>query len=151
MWKMRKDLKKLLFLFPILLVLLAGCPEEADPAADGTITVNITGADIHNTKNVFLSAFNEGGPYVPGNELATSAPVIAGGAVSSTLEEPAANAYAFIFTGGESYDLSVLLDVDGDDSYTSAVDYILSAVRTVVVDGNMTVDLVYPEDFSIAP
>jgi hypothetical protein len=56
-----------------------------------------------------------------------------------------------MFTGGESYDISVLLDVDGDDSYTSAVDYILSALHTVVVDGNMTVDLVYPGDFAIAP
>jgi hypothetical protein len=151
MWKMRKDLKKLLFLFPILLVVLAGCPEEADPAADGIITVNITGADVHNTKNVFLSAFNEGGPYVPGNDLANNTTTIAGGAASVTLKEPVANAYPFMFTGGNSYDLSVLVDVDGDDSYTSSVDYILNPLYTVVVDGNMTVDLVYPGDFTIAP
>jgi hypothetical protein len=54
-----------------------------------------------------------------------------------------------VFTGGETYDLAVVIDYDGDDEYSSGIDYM--TFQSVLVDGNTTLELVYPIDFFLAP
>ncbi len=134
-----------------LLALLSSCPENGvgPTAEDGTITVRVTGAGDHNGKAFFCVAGAAGVDLNdPSNFLGeTAGDVIASGTVESTINDLATKTTPVIFTGGESYDLGGFIDVDGSDLPTNG-DYIIDVVKTVVVDGNMVVEFVYPDDFT---
>lgn len=52
-----------------------------------------------------------------------------------------------VFTGGESYEVFEFIDVDENDISTIG-DYMTDPIKTVVVDGDTILDLVYPKDFT---
>ena len=138
-----------------LLGLLTGCPEEAAPPSleDGTITVRVTGAGDHDGKQTFFAVVAAGDDLLDSNNhiAENTENVITGGSLEVIMLDPLdpTETVPEIFTGGESYDVGGIIDVDDDDDITSGVDYLTS--RTVVVDGDMIVEFVYPTDFTLVP
>jgi hypothetical protein len=134
--------------------LLTGCPDNGvgATAEDGTITLRVINAGAHNTAPVFCAIGAKGADLDdPANWLGEGdEPIITLG-VAETLFYEIADTSPVTFTGGESYDIGVLIDANKDDIYTSVLDYVLSSVRTVVVDGDMVVEVDYLTDFIPAP
>jgi len=118
---------------------------------DGTITVRVTGAYDHNDAYFYYAVGATGADLSdPSNWLgvAPTDPIIVGGTVECITVDVGTDDPA-TFTGGESYDVAGLIDVDLDSSPTSG-DYIFG-LETVVVDGDTTLRLVYPTDFTLVP
>jgi hypothetical protein len=115
-------------------------------AADGTISVLLTGANEHDGKQFMIAVFPAGERY-PALILGWNANEIIDGAASnialdsSSTEDPMP---PMIFTGGESYDVIALLFA-GD--YPSPGDP-YAEITGVVVDGDMVFTLAYPQDFT---
>jgi len=119
----------------------------------GTITIRITGAADHNGKPVFWAVVAPGDSILdPANHLAVGhEPKIVGGEVDVVMYDPDNATTPIIFTGGNSYDTGGIIDANEDDVYTSGQDYLVNPIRTIVVDGDMILELVYPTDFMLAP
>jgi hypothetical protein len=118
-------------------------------STDGTITVRVTGADAHNGSGFYYAVGAEGDDLsVPANWLgiAPTNPTIADGTVECITVVVGTNDPK-TFTGGESYDVSGIIDVD-DSGDLSLGDYIFGP-DTVIVDGETTLELVYPTDFTL--
>jgi hypothetical protein len=133
-----------------LLGLLAGCPQEPSPSPeDGTLTVRVTGAAAQNGKAFHYAVGATGADLSnPANWIGNdpgSPPTIAGGTVECLTVFSSGGGTA-IFSGGESYDVSGIIDVDDSGGLTSG-DYLF--LETFTVGGDMTVELVYPTDFTL--
>ncbi|UCF96950.1 MAG: hypothetical protein JSV89_17500 [Spirochaetaceae bacterium] len=136
-----------------LIALLTGCPDNgvSATAEDGTNTIRVTGADAHNGAYFYYAVGAAGDDLSdPANWLgaAPTNPTITGGTVKCITEETGTNNIAS-FTGGESYDASGIIDADLSGALTSG-DYFFGP-ETVVVDGDTTLELVYPTDFTFVP
>lgn len=119
---------------------------------DGTITVRVTGAGEHNGQYFYFAVgVVEADLQDPANWIgaAPQSPTIMDGTVECLTVIPGGDSPA-IFTGGESYDVAGIIDVDLDGVPTSGVDYLFGP-KTVTVDGHTTLELVYPADFSLYP
>ena len=131
--------------------LLVGCPKEAAPPSDGTITVRVTAADTHNSAFFYYAVGNAGADLSnPDNWIgvAPTSPTIASGTVECVTVVYGGAGEEAIFAGGNSYDASGIIDVDLSGSMTSG-DY--SFADTVIVDGDTILSLVYPTDFVVVP
>jgi len=135
------------FVYPTDFIEVTGMPES------GTITIRITGAADHNGKPVFWAVVAPGDSILdPANHLAVGhEPKIVGGEVDVVMYDPDNATTPIIFTGGNSYDTGGIIDANEDDVYTSGQDYLVNPIRTIVVDGDMILELVYPTDFMLAP
>jgi hypothetical protein len=136
-----------------LLALLSGCPDNgvSATAEHGTIAVRVTGADAHNGAYFYYAVGAAGDDLSdPANWLgvAPTNPTITGGTVECITEETGTNNIV-TFTGGESYDASGIIDADLSGDLTSN-DYSFGP-ETIVVDGDTTLELVYPTDFTLVP
>jgi hypothetical protein len=134
-----------------LLSLLSGCSQNAASPENGTITLHVSGADAHNGAYFYFAIVAEGADVSnQANWLADSptSPTIAGGTVDATAVEVGGNT-PVIFTGGERYDASGILDVDNSGDPTSG-DYLFGP-KTIMVDGDTILELVYPTDFTVIP
>jgi hypothetical protein len=124
------------------------------PLQDGTITVHLTGAAAHNGKQFLCGVVITGDSLNnPANFVATSSgdldQTIDDGEVEEIMvDTQVAPTEPKIFTGGVSYDAGGLIDVDGN-LVPSAGDYMTTTVKSVVVDGNKTIDFTYPDDFGL--
>jgi hypothetical protein len=136
-----------------LIVLWTGCPTNGVTAEDGTITIRITGAAVHNGKPVFLAVVAPGGNILNMDDhLGVSIePLIAGGTVDAVMYDPDTGTTTVNFTGGNSYNAGGIIDADTNDIYSPGVDWFVNPIRTIVVDGDMLLELVYPTDFILAP
>ncbi len=134
-----------------LLGLFVAC--TAAPA-NGTITVLLTGAGVHDGQQLISAVAAHGADMSnPANILANSeggaGQVIAAGTVTELMVDTSVfPAETVIFPGGNSYDIGAMIDVDGSLTQNSG-DYVSLPLKTVVVDGNMTVEFVYPTDFDV--
>ena len=118
---------------------------------DGTITVRVTGAYDHNNAYFYYAVgTTEADLSDPSNWLgvAPTDPIIVSGTVECITVDVGTDDPA-TFTGGESYDVAGLIDVDLDSSPTSG-DYIFG-LETVVVNGDTVLELFYPADFTLVP
>jgi hypothetical protein len=135
------------FVYPTDFTLVTGMPE------DGTITVRVTGADAHNGAYFYYAVGASGDDLSdPADWLgvAPTDPTIAGGTVECITVD--VGTYDPVtFTGGESYDAIGLIDADLDGDITQGIDYVTDPVRTVVVNGDTTLELVYPTEFVVVP
>ena len=117
-------------------------------AEDGTITMRVTGAGDHDGKRFYCAVFAEG------NQLGRDDRPISNGYVSTLVSDvvptPQGYSHPVVFTGGESYDASGLIDVDLNDLRSSG-DYETDPLKSVIVEGDTVVDLVYPTDFIVVP
>jgi hypothetical protein len=115
-------------------------------AADGTISVLLTGANEHDGKKFMIAVF-PAGERDPALVLGWDANEINDGAASnvaldsSSTEDPMP---LMVFTGGESYDVIALLFA-GD--YPSPGDP-YAEITGIMVDGDMVFTLAYPQDFT---
>lgn len=134
-----------------MLVFLAGCTDGAT-ADDGTITLRVTNADAHNGVDVYCACVASGDDMNdPANYLGDgNGPTITGGIAETLFYDVATVTTPVVFTGGESYDIGGIIDADGSADYTGG-DYFIDPLKTVVVDGDMIVEVVYPTDFTQAP
>jgi hypothetical protein len=114
-------------------------------AADGTISVLLTGAEEQEGK-IFMIAVLPAGERDPALALGWDANVIIDGAASNTaLDSSSAEPMPqMIFAGGESYDVIALIFASDypvfGDPYAEILD--------VVLDGDMVFTLTYPQDFT---
>jgi hypothetical protein len=100
---------------------------------NGTITLNISGASAQDGKTLYVADLSAlGGGFA----------LISSGSASIP--------FGYTYTGGNTYFVGAYIDADNDAATTGyapdAGDYYLTT--SVTVDGNMTVNVVYPGDFS---
>jgi hypothetical protein len=145
------------FLFIVLLIIfLSGCPSDGGGVgvnlASGTVTVHISGAAEQNGTEVFIAM------VYPGDDPAIYEDQIAG--ATSGLHYIVDGEYVMImrwhesetiavFDGGQ-YELGLLLDVNtaGGSGIANSGDYYL-VDYVFTVDGNITIELSYPTDFTL--
>lgn len=136
------------FLFVIgLVALLSSCP-GSDPTPEpefGTITVRLTGATEHNGKVFFYTVGTSGGDdYSAGQSIAN-------GSIEDTINNH--DTVPQLFLGGEVLSVRGYIDVDDNggpgDPPTGGVDF-ASAWIPYIVDGDIIVDFVYPDDFELS-
>ena len=108
----------------------------------GTVTIHIVNANgAHNGENVLFGTLSTGVPW--GGEL-----LITGDNVNGTIGDDVGG--DLIFPGGIVLDVGCFIDLNnnGDTSHMADDgDYIAS--KSITVNGNMTVTLTYPDDFSL--
>jgi hypothetical protein len=123
---------------------------------DGTITVRVTGADGHDNEQFFCAIVATGDDVSkPANWVASSSgdldQTIDNGEVTEIMVNHSVSPAVMpkIFTDGTSYDAGGLIDVDGN-LVPSPGDY-MTTIKTVVVDGNKTINFTFPDDFGLVP
>jgi hypothetical protein len=141
----------------VALGLLVGCPGHGSSPSAGTITVQVTGAAAHNGEEFLCAVVVTGNDIMnPTNHVATSSGALnqkisAGTVVEVMVDTNVSPTDAKVFPAGDSYDVAGMIDVDGDKLPTTGVDYLTNPAKTVVIDGNMTLEFTYPTDFILAP
>jgi len=130
------------------LLSLSSCPGTSGGGSGPTITVTITGAEVHNGKNFVVGVFPQGadiGGFPPAGIIL----IIAGGSASGPAID-LSTSETFEATEGAQYDLSIFIDVNGDLDPDDDGDWVLQEMpKTITVNGDTVVNTVYPDDYSV--
>ncbi len=116
------------------------------PQSEGTISVQLTGAEDHDGK-VFLIALVAAGeeilPDYSNLNGSDSSDIIDGNSSCIALDT---SSQVITYQGGESYDVYAFIFADTSQLFSPG-DYQLAQPKTITVDGDMVVTLVFPDDF----
>ena len=121
--------------------------EDGSGPMDGTITVRLEGADEHDGKVFVYAVFEQGADFWAGDpSLAWGVFEIAdgggeGGTVDGSMPDPQP---VVVFSGGETYDLFGVIHAS---DFPAPGNWITASPIPVYVDGDVTVTVVYPDDF----
>lgn len=108
---------------------------------NGTITINLTGAAAANGKECgYIVLLSDDDPLDPDNQLAMGSTTISGGAISEVAQSEDINV---IFDAGIEYDVYLAIDIDGDDEFGNTGDRSTFTASSVIVDGDVEVDITY--------
>jgi len=124
---------------------------EATTPTDGMLTVRLTGADDYDDAFFYYAVVAEGYDLTNPDYwlgVAPTNPTISGGTVECITTEFGTDTPA-VFTGGESYDVGGLIDVDRD-GYPTSGDYVFGPVP-VFVNGDTLLEIPFPMNFSPVP
>ena len=126
--------------------LLASCANGLS-GGGGTITIRLTGAGDLSGKPFLGGVVYAGTSEVVGLNLEY---ITAGGTLEIMMLDTATMTTPVIFTNGVSY--GVLGTIDTDENFgVSSGDYIPTQLKYVEVAGDMVVEFVFPQDFTIVP
>jgi len=100
--------------------------------SDGSITVQLTDAAADNGKMCFFAILPGGMEYNPDEVLAVNGGLISGGQYTDVAED-IDTGVVYTFTGGESYEVYLLVDRDGDGEPTTGD---LTGNTQVIVNGD---------------
>jgi len=123
----------------LLAAVLTGCEQKA---ADGTVTVVLTGAAAQDGEGFLFAVFAAGADIAVADPLGLGGPVIiSGGTASGVALDVATGTQTVSFDGGDKYDVYVLVDLNGNFDMDPGEPV---ASRTgLEVDGDMTVTFDY--------
>jgi hypothetical protein len=111
--------------------------------AEGTLTIGLTAAGVVEGKRTMFAVFDAGANPYTDTMLATNEFDVVSGTGSSTAAETLPPYLDWLGTGGNSYDVYLWVDIDGDSATVqypeSGVDMRLKTFPvTVEIDGNIT-------------
>ncbi len=134
-----------IFLLPVILSLSSCFNDNSDtgPSA-GTVTVTLTGASAHNGKTFYFSLFSQSDLF---NSQGFGSFIINASGGSGVIQSGGSD----LSLSGGTYYLTCFIDEDGnadpgDPAVETGDDYYFNYAT---VNGNTTVDLTYPDDFTI--
>lgn len=137
----------LVLAIPFAITFMACEPPEEEPEeepADGTITVTLVNADDAtddaNGHDLHFGIWEAEADATLDTMLAAGEATIAGFTASDTGFDPDTNEDV-IFTGGESYDIYCMIDMNSNNIYEPNIDYGLDGHKEIEVDGDTEVEI----------
>ncbi len=138
-------------------LLFTACIPTPEIWENGTLKVNITGADEHNGKYFRYTATT----WLPADKRSledeasiAGAIQITGGGVSFFIKDPENPESNYIFKGNNVVDFYGYIDVSNSGTEEGGIDMtldeMLSSFRSININGNIVIDARYPDDFHLS-
>jgi len=153
-----KNIFKIICIMSIVLligVVFSGCnPDEV--FENGTLTINITGADDYNGNSFYyyIETFLPAERALDDAKIFTGSKPIAGGLVSMTLEDPDSLGNPYLFKANNVVTVYGYIDVDGNcmnhGGIDEEMDDMLAEDGSGHINGDKVITAAYPADFHIS-
>ena len=150
-----KNIFKIICMMSIVLligVVFSGC-NFGEVFENGTLTINITGADDHNGKSFhyYIETFLPAERALDDARIFIGSKPIAGGLVNMTLEDPDSLGNSYLFKANNVVTVYGYIDVDGNGVNHGGIDKemddMLAEAGSGHIDGDKVINAAYPADF----
>ncbi len=130
-------IKRVVFiLLGVFVFFLSSC-DIGQNFSDGLITISVSNLDqlagfVPGTSRVLSDVYDDNDEFVVGSSISG----VTGTSVSFEIGNP-----DYVFTGGDTYCIDVVVDINGNDEFDGGVDYWIPELLSVVIDGDYSVTL----------
>ncbi|HUV08078.1 MAG TPA: hypothetical protein VMX75_10145 [Spirochaetia bacterium] len=153
--KMKRTILLVIAAVVVAAVVVFSCNGGGNPLqSDGTLTFDIAGVGIYDGIHFGGGVIPTGLPPAPKNFVADNGGswnYIAGGAATIAFKEVGDPATNWIGTGGASYDVYVIIDMDGSGDPSTGDRVTTPYPLTVTIDGNTTISKTAADFTAVLP